>query len=71
MNISGDNSVDKQFVAGAIEAAVRISLIALLAVWSFQIVQPFIVPVIWGIIIAVACMPIFRWLKAALAIATS
>jgi len=66
MNISGDNSADKQFVAGAIEAAVRISLIALLAVWSFQIVQPFIVPVIWGIIIAVACMPIFRWLKAGL-----
>jgi len=66
VNISENDSVDKQFVAGAIEAAIRIGLIALLVTWSFQIVQPFIIPLIWGIIIAVACMPIYRWLKARL-----
>ena len=66
MNVSGEKSVDKQLVAGAIEAAIRIGLIALLALWSFQIVQPFVVPMLWGIIIAVACMPMFRWLKAGL-----
>ncbi len=39
------------------EAAIRIGLVALLVAWCFQIVRPFIVPVVWGIIIAVAIYP--------------
>ena len=30
------------------------------SVWSFQILEPFILPVIWGIIIAVAIYPLFE-----------
>jgi predicted PurR-regulated permease PerM len=63
---SADNSADKQFVRRAVEAAIRIGLIALLVAWCFDIVRPFIVPLLWGIIIAVACMPMFRWSKARL-----
>jgi predicted PurR-regulated permease PerM len=40
-----------------VEAAIRIGLVALLVAWCFQIVRPFIVPVVWGIIIAVAIYP--------------
>ena len=42
----------------AIYTALRIGFITLLLVWSFEIVKPFILPVLWGIIIAVAIYPI-------------
>jgi predicted PurR-regulated permease PerM len=57
---------DQIFVRKAVEAAIRIGLVALLVAWCFQIVRPFIVPVVWGIIIAVAVHPGYRRLEAAL-----
>jgi predicted PurR-regulated permease PerM len=57
---------DKIFVRRAVEAAIRIGLVALLVAWCFQIVRPFIVPVVWGIIIAVAVHPGYRRLETAL-----
>jgi predicted PurR-regulated permease PerM len=45
------------------EATIRVGLVALLAVWCFQIVQPFFIPIVWGIIIAIASFPIFRWIE--------
>jgi predicted PurR-regulated permease PerM len=56
----------KQFVARALEAAIRIGLVVLLAGWCLEIVRPFIIPLIWGIIIAIASYPVYRWLQAAL-----
>lgn len=41
------------------DALIRFSLIILLAVWCFQIVSPFLIPVIWGLIIAVALHPLY------------
>ena len=49
-----------------LEVSIRIGLVILLVVWCFQIVRPFIVPVIWGIIIAVATHPGYRRLYVAL-----
>ena len=49
---------DRAFVARATEAVIRITAIAVLAVWCFQIMSPFIIPIVWGIIIAVAVYPI-------------
>jgi predicted PurR-regulated permease PerM len=46
-----------------IDTAVNIGLIALLAVWCLYIAQPFVAPVIWGIIIAVGSYPLFRRLQ--------
>jgi len=40
--------------------ALRISFFALLIVWSFKIIQPFITPVLWGVIIAIAIFPFFE-----------
>jgi predicted PurR-regulated permease PerM len=57
---------DKQFVARALEAAIRIGLVVLLAAWCFEIIRPFIIPLMWGIIIAIASHPGYRWLRAAL-----
>lgn len=43
----------------AVETAIRIGLLVLLAAWCYQIVQPFLVPIVWGIIIAIAAYPGF------------
>jgi predicted PurR-regulated permease PerM len=55
-----------EFTENTIEAAVRLGLLLLLATWCFQIITPFIVPVIWGVIIAVAIYPLFTKLKSVL-----
>ncbi len=46
-----------------IEAAIRIGVIAVLVLWVFRIIAPFLSPILWGIIIAVAAYPSFRWLS--------
>jgi predicted PurR-regulated permease PerM len=46
-----------QFVRNSVEAAIRILVLLLLAAWCFQIIQPFISPAVWGIIIAIAIYP--------------
>jgi predicted PurR-regulated permease PerM len=33
-----------------------------LVVWCFQIVRPFITPIVWGMIIAIALHPLYLWL---------
>lgn len=58
------NSSD--FTQHTIEAAVRLGLLLLLATWCFKIITPFIVPVMWGVIIAVAIYPLFIKLKSAM-----
>ena len=46
-----------------IDNAIRIGLIALLVVICFNISKPFLGPVLWGVIIAVATYPIYLWMK--------
>jgi len=59
-------SKEKAFLRRALEATIRIGLVVLLVLWCFEIIKPFIVPVIWGIIIAVATYPGYRRLLAPL-----
>ena len=51
---------DKIFQARMMDAAIRISLLGLLLLWCFNIVRPFILPVLWGVIMAVAIYPLFE-----------
>jgi len=53
---------EREFLNKATEATIRIALVALLAAWCFQIVRPFILPVVWAIIIATALFPAYRQL---------
>lgn len=48
----------------AVDAAIRIGLMALLVYWCFLIFKPFLIPVLWGIIIAVAIFPLFQKFEA-------
>ena len=49
---------DNQFVKNAIDATVKICLLAAIVSISFQIIRPFMMPVLWALIIAVAMGPI-------------
>ncbi len=57
---------DRQFINRTVEAAIRIGVLAALAVWCFDIARPFLVPLVWGMIIAVATYPAYRGLEARL-----
>jgi predicted PurR-regulated permease PerM len=56
----------KSEIERAIEIAIRISILGLLMLWCFQILRPFIAPVIWGVIIAVAIYSPYNKLKSLL-----
>jgi len=66
MSSADSTTGNKEFLHRAVEAAIRIGFVGLLAVWCFQIVQPFVIPFIWGVIIAVAAYPGYRRLSALL-----
>lgn len=61
-NPSGDDAV----VSRAIEIAIRIAAIAFVLFAVGEILAPFLSPIVWGIIIAVAAFPLFRWWTAQL-----
>ncbi|MFQ5643973.1 MAG: AI-2E family transporter [Thiogranum sp.] len=54
------------FVERALEAAIRIGLVFLLISWCFTIIRPFVTPIVWGLIIAVAAYPGYQWVQARL-----
>jgi len=58
-NTTENNGITMQ----AIETSIRLGIIFLLLFWCLEIVSPFILPVIWGIITAVAIYPLFLKLK--------
>ncbi len=63
---TGASSEDRVFVNRAVEAAIRIGLVALLVFFCFLIVKVFIPPVLWGVIIAIGLFPLHLKLARAL-----
>jgi len=66
MSASSQATDHQVFVSRALEAAVRIGLVFLLVAWCFEIIRPFITPIIWGAIIAIAAYPGYQWSQARL-----
>ena len=57
---------DTVFFSRALEASIRIGLVALLVLWCFQLARPFITPAIWGVILAIALHPAYVIVRRAL-----
>ena len=55
---------DNALVARALQVTIRVGIFLLLVAWCFTIVRPFLVPVVWGIIIAVGTYRLFDALQA-------
>jgi predicted PurR-regulated permease PerM len=56
----------KGFVRNALEASIRIAVVGALVVWTYQITRPFLMPVVWGGIIAIAADPLVEKVSRAL-----
>ncbi len=59
-SIKQDNQ--KTFIINSIEATVRIGLALLVVYLCMDIIRPFFVPILWGLIIAISLYPVHRWL---------
>jgi predicted PurR-regulated permease PerM len=57
---------DERLFSRALETTVRIGLVLLLAVWCLAILRPFVLPVAWAVIIAVAVHPVYTRVREAL-----
>ncbi len=53
-----DKKQSQFFINNMVESAIRVGLLFILLAWSYGIVKPFLIPVLWGAIIAVALMPL-------------
>ncbi len=49
---------DRASFKRALETSIRIGLVALLVIWCFQVARPFVQPIVWGIILAIAVHPV-------------
>lgn len=63
MLTSSPGSSDLAIARTGAEAVIRIGLMLVLVYWCFTIAQPFLVPIVWGMIIAVAVHPGFIILR--------
>ncbi len=57
---------DKDYLDRAVEVSVRVGLIVLLLALCFLILRPFLLPIAWGVIIAIAAYPTYQKLKRSL-----
>ena len=63
MNRPDEMTQEKSYMELATDIAIRIGVLALLIAWCFTILRPFITPVIWGAVIAIAFYPACRKLR--------
>ncbi len=54
-----DEQIEKNGALGKqiIEIVIKIAILGILVIWTFQLIKPFLIPVIWGVILAVAVEP--------------
>ena len=57
MTGADSSSADPKFLANAMASFIQISAVVLLVVWCFKIISPFLIIVVWGLIISVAVYP--------------
>lgn len=49
---------DQRFLSRVTEASIRLALLAFLVAWCLTIVMPFVGPVVWGAVLAIAVAPL-------------
>jgi len=57
------NAAERNLDSRIIDVIIRLGFLGLLAYWTGLIVGPFVVIVVWAVILTVAVYPIYAWLK--------
>ncbi len=52
-----DKDTHETVMKNVLDSVVKIAVLAILVIWTFFLIRPFLTPVIWGIILAVATEP--------------
>ena len=65
MSKQADLDTSKKINRQVVDIAIKLSALALIVVWCFQIIRPFILIVLWGAILAVALYPLHQKLSSA------
>jgi predicted PurR-regulated permease PerM len=63
MDESTSEQASKQFVRQVLDAGIKIAALLIVAIACYDILKPFITPVLWAAIIAVAVKPISDWVE--------
>ena len=63
MTKNTSSASDDKFVANAVESAIKIGALFVLVMWCYQIIAPFIMLVLWAVIIATAVHPVYNKLS--------
>jgi predicted PurR-regulated permease PerM len=54
------NEFDPNLEKRIIDHSIRLLVLAVLVVWCVMIILPFVVPVLWGVILAITLFPVYR-----------
>jgi predicted PurR-regulated permease PerM len=65
MSETPNGESDRHLHRKAIELTVRVAVVALLAYWCFAIFRPFLIPLVWGAVLAMALRPAYSWIERA------
>lgn len=60
MSNQPENSLDEQVEKNVINITIKLGALLLLFYWCFSIIQPFIIPVVWAVVIAVSLYPLYQ-----------
>ncbi len=52
---------DSVLTKNIINDVIKVSMLGTMVVWTFLLIKPFVIPVIWGVILAVAVAPFIAW----------
>ena len=58
-----ENTDLRKKISNSIEVSLRLIFLFILLAWCLALLVPFIIPVLWGVIIAVSIAPLFSWLS--------
>lgn len=51
---------NKNFTDNRIETIIKIAILGILVLWTVQLITPFLIPAVWGMILAIAIEPFFE-----------
>lgn len=63
MEANNNPAPDTSHMDKAVDIAIRLSFVGLIVLWCTKIINPFFIPLLWGMIISVALYPVFLSVK--------
>lgn len=58
------NSEQDKWMSLSLELLFKLGALALLLLWCYRILEPFLIMIVWGTVIAVACYPLYEKMRA-------